>query len=114
VASFDWFHVFANLTDDRMHLNVMTLPLEPRPVESVTIRSGDEDWACCSSPRRWKWSRRPRARTRPAGRPRPLDAAASVGPDRLAGRDEAARGRCAWHETHGARALERARNGRQL
>ena len=44
VANFDWMHVFANITDDRMHLNVMRLPLKAKPVESITLRSTDENW----------------------------------------------------------------------
>jgi len=44
VANYDWLHVFSNLTDDRMHLNVMRLPLLPKPVESVTLRSTNENW----------------------------------------------------------------------
>ena len=45
VANFDWLHVWANLTDDRTHLNAMTLPLRAEAaLESLTFRSADEDW----------------------------------------------------------------------
>ncbi len=47
VANFDWLHVYANMTDDRAHLNRMTLPLRPGQVlESLTFRAEPgEQWA---------------------------------------------------------------------